>query len=369
MRTAKLTAAACLFMALCAAPARAQCPKITISVDNDIPGSGYSEVKPKNWLSNSVGSCHKNYRYLSHTVGDGTRKGKAIWKPKITVTGWYEVKTSYRATSNRTTDADYYLHDDNGGKKKVVINQKHSGDCTKKVLGTIYCKKGGSCRLVLDGDDGQSDAADITTFLLTKCSGTPPKNPCSGISAKSAYEVCNWTATTCAGTYNNSDGCKKYCAAAGMICVARFGGEPGCKKEPANKIACNAVNTHKSDWCECKGLVKPDAGPPPDSKPPKKDTQPPSKDSKPPKKDTQPPKKDGKPPKKDGKPPKTDGEPAKPDTKAAADGPAGQDSSADGTVDGRISASSCDCEVGDRHSAPWALLLLAGLALRWRRRR
>ena len=355
-----LVSATGLLMALCA-PVRAQCPKITISVDNDIKGSGYSEVKPKNWLSNSVGSCHKNYRYLSHTVGDGTRKGKAIWQPKITVAGWYEVKTSYRATSNRTNDADYILYDDTGGTKKVVINQKHSGDCTKKVVGTIYCKKGGTCRLVLNGDDGQSDAADITTFRLTKCTGTPPKNPCSGISAKSAYEVCSWTATTCAGTYSNSDGCKKYCAAAGMICVARFGGEPGCSKEPANKIACNAVNTHKSDWCECKALVKPDAGPP------KKDSTPTKKDSTPTKKDSTPTKKDSTPTKKDSAPATKDGEPAKPDT-VAADGPAGKDSSADGAAGVRISSSSCDCRVGDS-GASWAwLLLLAGLALWWRRR-
>ena len=356
---ALLAASSLCLLAFWSAPSRAQCPKIVIQVDNDIKGSGYSVVKPKNWITHSVGACHKNYTYLSHTVGDGTRKGKAIWTPKITVNGWYEIKTSYRATTNRSNAADYYLYDDNGGKKKVVINQKHSGDCTKKVVGTVYCKKGGTCRLVLDGDDGQSAAADITTFTLTKCSGTPPKNPCTKISAVKDYEVCSYTATTCAGTYNNTAGCKVYCAAAGMICTARFGGEPGCQKE-TTKFACNASNGHKSDWCECKLPAKPDAGPPPDSKLP-------APDSKKPKLDT------GKPGQDIKKPAKDTGQ--DPDGKKGTDGAQSADSAAvkdgTGTADsatgGRVSAS-CDCEVTSSPAAPLTWVVLAGLLL-WLRRR
>jgi len=343
-----------LALAICMAlpaVAAAQCPKITIQVDNDIKGSGYSEEKPKNWITHSVGACYKNYRYLSHTVGDGTRKGKAIWTPKITVTGWYEVTTSYRATGNRTTDADYVLYDDNGGKKKVVINQKTSGDCTKKMVGTIYCKVGGKCRLVLDGtDDGQSDAADLTSFKLTKCTGTPPKNPCSGISAKSAWEVCNWTATTCAGTYNDSAGCNKYCAAAGMVCVKRFGGEPGCSKEPQNVIACGASNGHKSDWCECAFPPKKDAG-----VPPKKDAYVP-----PPKKDAYIP------------PPRKDGPAAVKDAPVQfLDGPAGKKDgpSTPDPLPRNSLSSGCSCEVeGGGAGGLWLILLLALVRLRSRPR-
>ena len=365
MRRHQIIAAASLVLAFgLTTSAWGQCPKLVVQVDNDIKGSGYSEVKPKNWLSNSVGSCYKNYRYLSHTVGDGTRKGKAIWQPKITVTGWYEVKTSYRATTNRTTSAAYYLHDDAGGKKKVVINQKHSGDCTKKVLGTIYCKVGGSCRLVLDGDDGKSDAADITSFTLTKCSGTPPKNPCAGISAHAKYELCNWTATTCSGVYTNGDGCKKYCAAAGMTCTGRWHGDPGCKKE-ATKIACNASNTHKSNWCDCKGTVKVDSGTPPkkdSGPPPKKDTgTPPKKDSgPPPKKDT------GTPPADKGTPPATDAAPAQ-DLPGVDSGAAPQ---TDGEAPGPEISSGCDdCAVSGRPSPLTPPVLLLGLLLLRCRRR
>ena len=335
-------------------PAQAQCPKLTIQVDNDIAGSGYSEEKPKNWITHSVGACYKNYRYLSHTVGDGTRKGKAIWTPKISVTGWYEVTTSYRASGNRTTDADYVLYDDAGGTKKVTINQKTSGDCTKKVVGTIYCKVGGTCRLVLDGtDDSQSDAADLTSFKLTKCSGTPPKNPCSGISSTSAWEVCAWTTSTCSGTYNDGAGCAKYCAAAGMVCLARFGGEPGCKKEPNNKIACGVSNGHKSDWCEC---ASPDAGVPP--------------------------KPDAALAKKDGPlPPKKDGPLApRPDVPALpVDGPVASKDTPVQLLDGPSASlplprtsitSGCSCEVeGQGGWGAWLVVALVVIGRRRRRRR
>ena len=274
--TALAGLAAGLLALLPSPSAGAPCPKVVIQVDHDIPGSGYSEVNAKNWTSLPYGSCHKNYRYQSHTVGDGSRKGKAIWKPKIKKAGWYSVMTSYRATTNRTSDADYYLHGDTGSTKKVVVSQKHSGDCTKKTLGTIYCKVGGSCRLVLDGtDDSQSDSADITTFTLVNCGGTAPdagpapdtslpKGPCAKIAANSGYELCKQSTTTCAGVFKNSAGCKAFCAAAGMICTARYGGEPGCAKEPQNKLSCSASNGHTSDWCECALALKPDLGPPPD---------------------------------------------------------------------------------------------------------
>jgi len=350
--------AAAVVAVLAAAPvARAQCPKITIQVDGDISGSGYSEEKPQNWKKHTVGACHKNYVYLSHTIGDGSRKGKAIWKPKITVTGWYEVTTSYRATTNRTNDADYVLYDDAGGKKKVVVNQKHSGDCTKKTLGTIYCKVGGTCRLVLDGtDDSQSDAADITTFKLTKCSGTPPKNPCAGITKNSKWHVCSWTTKTCAGTYDDYAGCAKYCAAAGMVCVARFGGTAPCSKEPNNKIPCAQKNTHQSDYCEC---AFPDSGVPKQDKgaPPKKDAAVKPKDSAPPKTDRPAGHKDG---------------PTAPKVDApvtVGDGPAaGKDAPAQPPPGEQGITSGCSCRTGGAGAgATWAAALLL-LAL-WRRRR
>lgn len=54
---------------------------MTIQVANDIAGSGYSETRAGNWLGRPTGSCHGTYRYLSHTTVDGSRRGKAIFRP------------------------------------------------------------------------------------------------------------------------------------------------------------------------------------------------------------------------------------------------------------------------------------------------
>jgi hypothetical protein len=241
----------CVTILFTARPSDAQCPQVTVTVDNDIAGSGYSEVNPQNWLSRPVGACSGNYRYLSHTVGDGSRTGKAIWQPAIPHDGWYNIVTSYRATDNRTDDADYYVHDDLGGVTHIVVNQAHNGDCTYEDLGDYYCLAGGNCRLELDGtDDNKSDAADVTTFELVDCDEPVPSN-CTGIANHPDYELCNETATTCSGVYTNGDGCNTFCAAAGMECVARYGGEPGCQQEPNYPIPCDENNGHASDWCEC----------------------------------------------------------------------------------------------------------------------
>ena len=250
---ALLVAAASLVASL---PARADCPPVEVVVDNDIPGSGYSEDKPHNWASRPTGACSGTYRYLSHDDAvapnnDGTRTGKAIWQPTIPVSGNYEIVVSYRATTNRTHDADYFVYDDLGGVSHQVIDQAHSGDCTHVSLGVFPCQAGGQCRVELDGtDDSQSDSADVTTFTLVDCGEPPAPGACAGIAAVPSYEVCSESADSCAGTFVDGSGCIAYCAAAGMECVARYGGEPGCQQE-ATPIPCDANNGHLSDWCEC----------------------------------------------------------------------------------------------------------------------
>jgi hypothetical protein len=166
---------------------RAACPvgKI-LTVDNDIPGSGYSEVKPENWTSYEPFACKngvtsKNtFRYLTKYSGDGTATGKAIWKPAIPVAGVYEVVSGYRASVNRTEKADYYLYGDQGETLHKVVSQKAPEDdsvCKYVNMGKVTCVPGGDCRLVLDGDDKfESAAADVTTFKLVECLPEPPKN-------------------------------------------------------------------------------------------------------------------------------------------------------------------------------------------------
>jgi len=69
--------------------------------------------------------------------------------------------------------------------------------------------------------------------------------------ANAAWEVCSTGPTTCAGVFTDGAGCQAYCAAAGLVCTARYGGEPGCQLESSNVHDCNVNNGHQSDWCEC----------------------------------------------------------------------------------------------------------------------
>ncbi len=98
--------------------------------------------------------------------------------------------------------------------------------------------------------------------------GLDPVN-CSGITANPNYELCESSADHCAGVYTNGAGCYSFCAAAGLICTARFGGETGCDKEPENPWDCFEDNGHMSDWCECGrgGTVNPNCDPDPNNPP------------------------------------------------------------------------------------------------------
>ena len=259
--------------------AQAPCPPVEIRVDNDRAGSGYSEVHPENWASHNVGVCAGTYRYLSQHVGDGTRRGQAIWQPAIAQSGWYDVTISYRATVNRTDNARYLLFDDRGGQRVHVENQAHNDDCTRVDVGEIYCAAGGTCRVVLDGNNGESACADETIFQRTRCDGPdmPPVagDPCDGIRQTQGFELCASTSDTCAGVFDNGAGCTAYCAAAGLICTRRLGGGAGCLSEPGAELPCGANNGHQSDWCEC---GRPPAPPPADAAPP----APPTPDGEPP---------------------------------------------------------------------------------------
>ena len=247
-----------------------------IRVDNDRRGSGYSEEPAANWESRNVNACAGTYRYLSRLVGDGSRRGRAIWQPAIPIEGSYAVEISYRATENRSNAARYVLIDDLGGRREHIEDQTNGDACVRVDLGELFCRPGGQCRVVVEGNDGQSVSADETTFRLRRCEGAPeppPPGPCDGIRNTPGYEVCEEAPTRCAGVFSNGAGCNAFCAAAGMRCTARTGGEPGCRPEPANILGCDDDNGHASDWCVCEGMPPPppppqDAASPPPPPPP-----------------------------------------------------------------------------------------------------
>jgi hypothetical protein len=94
-------------------------------------------------------------------------------------------------------------------------------------------------------------------------SGSPPPSAvdCSGIAQNPAYELCASSADRCAGVFTNGAGCAAFCAAAGLTCVARYGGEPGCQQE-STPLECAANTGNLSDWCECGPSTTPPPGNP-----------------------------------------------------------------------------------------------------------
>ena len=107
------------------------------------------------------------------------------------------------------------------------------------------------------GDDDQAD--DDATPPGDDDDATPPGDDddtvapvdCSLISANPAWEVCETGHDYCNGVFTDGAGCTAYCSAAGLVCTARYGGEPGCQKEPHNPLTCGESNGHNSDWCDC----------------------------------------------------------------------------------------------------------------------
>jgi hypothetical protein len=234
-----------------------QCEGITVTVDNDDPGSGYSEERPENFQTHNVDACADTYRYLSRYVGDESTDGKAIWQPTIAVAGTYRVVTGFRASENRTDDADYFLYGDDGTMRTMVVDQRGDG-CQLVELGEIWCTPGGTCRLELDGtDDMKSDAMDVTTFELVDCDppAPPEPSPCDGL-ADAGFEICGSGPGICEGVYTGGEGCIALCTAVGMTCIERYGGEPGCLQE-ADSIPCDEVNDHASNYCVCQGEPEP----------------------------------------------------------------------------------------------------------------
>jgi len=91
--------------------------------------------------------------------------------------------------------------------------------------------------------DGGVDAPDTGDLPRVNCDLISAANP--------AWEVCSAMANQCSGVFTDGAGCAAFCAAAGLTCLARYGGEPGCIREPQNELDCEANNDHMSDWCTC----------------------------------------------------------------------------------------------------------------------
>lgn len=98
---------------------------------------------------------------------------------------------------------------------------------------TLSC---GGCDAGETCDAGQCEAAPVD---------------CAPIANHPTFELCDSSPTHCAGVFTNYEGCTAFCAAAGLVCSARNGGEPGCLQEPQIVLSCGENNGHQSDWCVC----------------------------------------------------------------------------------------------------------------------
>ena len=93
-------------------------------------------------------------------------------------------------------------------------------------------------------DPGAGGAAGSGGGAGLDCSAIETANP--------AWDVCESGPDYCAGVYADGAGCVAFCAAAGLTCFAKFGGDHQCVKEPQNVLTCGVDSQHQTDWCECR---------------------------------------------------------------------------------------------------------------------
>jgi hypothetical protein len=128
------------------------------------------------------GSMNGNQRYLSSWQEGYQRKGIAFWILKMPKTGFYKLETCYKATENRTPDADYAVYanttiaeieknfpatsppKDSIG-YKVVDQESSTVEIPWVDLGTYCYQEGDISMIVEDGRDADdSDSVDASRW-------------------------------------------------------------------------------------------------------------------------------------------------------------------------------------------------------------
>ena len=88
---------------------------------------------------------------------------------------------------------------------------------------------------------GRPDSPESEEQSAVECNRISDLNP--------RWEVCEETQDQCSGVFTDGAGCQAFCAAAGLVCKARYNGSPGCGLDGRRPIPCLAHNGHRSDWC------------------------------------------------------------------------------------------------------------------------
>lgn len=124
---------------------------------------------------------------------------------------------------------------------------------------------GWECGVVDDGCGGELDCGGCEGDSICdagRCEA--PAADCMGIANTPGYELCVSSTSECAGVFTQGGNCDEFCAAAGMVCKAHYGGEAGCVgPEFNNNHGCGARTGHQSDWCVCEPGAPVDPGPDP----------------------------------------------------------------------------------------------------------
>lgn len=146
----------------------------------DFGNAGYVETGSA-WVSYEYPGAHNGaYRYLSHKNHTTVRKGTAKWTTDpLPYDGVYEVHVTYRASENRSPDANFFVvKDKDGNLEEHIINQMVGSGMERAVLGQFTYSKGQQPYVYLDGtDDEYSDCADAAYFKLVKVVVPPPPPP------------------------------------------------------------------------------------------------------------------------------------------------------------------------------------------------
>ena len=90
---------------------------------------------------------------------------------------------------------------------------------------------------------GRPEANEPQEQTAVQCNRISDLNP--------RWEVCEQTQNQCSGVFTDGAGCQAFCAAAGLVCKARYNGSRGCGLDGRRPIPCLAQNGHRSDWCVC----------------------------------------------------------------------------------------------------------------------